>query len=109
MKPDNSKIDTGRHSNHQRPIYLRTIRERRRLTQEGLAEASGVKQNTISRLEKFANSQPSFATVAALARALSVDMIRFRWGPDPSRDGPIDQRRRLPPPVRHETDRKAAS
>jgi transcriptional regulator with XRE-family HTH domain len=65
------------------PLYLRTIRLRRLMTQIELARASGVKQSTISHLERVANVRPAHVTVVALARALRIDADRLRFGPDP--------------------------
>ena len=66
-------------------IYLRTLRERLKLTQEQLERKSGVSQNQISKLESGAAVRPTHATVVALARALNVDPMRLRFGPSPSR------------------------
>jgi transcriptional regulator with XRE-family HTH domain len=63
--------------------YLRTLRTRRRLTQEELERLSGVAQNTISKLESNRNASPTFSTVHALARALRVSPEQLRFGPDP--------------------------
>jgi transcriptional regulator with XRE-family HTH domain len=73
-----------------KPIYLRTARERRRLTQEELAAISHVAQNTISKLETHPQARPAFPTVMALARALGVSPAALRWGPEP----PVPRRRR---------------
>ena len=64
-------------------VYLRTLRESLGLTQEALADKSQVAQNTISKLESNAKAQPVFETVRRLARALRVDPLRLRFGPDP--------------------------
>lgn len=64
-------------------IYLRAERERQKLTQELLEDASGVPQNTISRLERDPNANPSFGTVTKLATALKVDPAALRFGPVP--------------------------
>lgn len=68
-----------------KPIYLRTIREQRGLTQEQLERLAHVAQNTISRLESTSKVRPVFHTVVALARALHVDPLQLRFGPDPRR------------------------
>ena len=68
-----------------KPVYLRTIREQRGLTQEQLEDLTEVAQNTISRLESSAKARPAFATVVALANALHVDPSQLRFGPDPRR------------------------
>ena len=73
-------------------VYLRTARERKELTQEALAKKSLVAQNTISKLEKNPKARPVFETVKRLARALRVDPMRLRFGPDPR----PKQRRRSP-------------
>ena len=67
-----------------KPVHLRTLRLRRRLTQEDLEQASGVAQNTISKLETHRLKRPVFQTVVALARALDVDPMDLRFGPDPA-------------------------
>lgn len=74
-----------------KPIYLRTLREQRGLTQEQLEALAHVAQNTISRLESEPKSRPVFNTVVALARALHVDPQQLRFGPDPRR-GPARQK-----------------
>ena len=66
-----------------KPIYLRTLRLQRGLSQEQLELLTKIPQNTISRLETNPLSRPSFATVDALARALKVDPRQLRFGPDP--------------------------
>jgi transcriptional regulator with XRE-family HTH domain len=66
-----------------RRAYLRTLRVRRDLTQAQLADMSGIAQNTISKLETHI-ATPSFATVVAIARALKVDPLEIRFGPEPS-------------------------
>ena len=67
-----------------KPIYLRTVRQAQALTQEQLERSSGVAQNTISKLETYRSARPVFATVVRLARALDVDPMRLRFGPDPA-------------------------
>jgi transcriptional regulator with XRE-family HTH domain len=52
---------------------LRKIRRDRDLTQEQLAERSGVDQTTISNLETGRVTDPSWSTVMRLADALDVD------------------------------------
>jgi transcriptional regulator with XRE-family HTH domain len=79
-------------------MYLRTVRERRGWTQMQLAKASGIAQNSISKLERYAHKRPVYATVIALAQALSVSPENLRFGPDPRRrQRPIDGRRRSVP------------
>ena len=65
-------------------VYLRTVRARRQLTQVQLERLSGLAQNTISKLETRRGARPVFATVVALARALDVDPMALRFGPDPA-------------------------
>jgi transcriptional regulator with XRE-family HTH domain len=52
---------------------LRALRRERRLTQQQLAELSGVDQTTISSLELGAAKSPSWETVGSLAQALGVE------------------------------------
>lgn len=68
-----------------KPVYLRTLRERRKLTQEELSRASRVAQNTISKLEVNRRANPWHATVVALAVALGVAPEQLRFGPEPTR------------------------
>ena len=76
-------------------MYLRTLRERRGWTQMQLAKASGIAQNSISKLERYAHKRPVYATVIALAHALEIGPESLRFGPDPRRrQRPIDGRRR---------------
>jgi transcriptional regulator with XRE-family HTH domain len=51
-------------------MTLRQAREKRKLTQDQLAEQSGVAQSVISRLEAGEIQSPSWETVALLCRAL---------------------------------------
>lgn len=53
-------------------IRLRAVRERALMTQDELAERSGIAQTTISALE-LGKQQPRIKTVRALAEALGVD------------------------------------
>jgi transcriptional regulator with XRE-family HTH domain len=64
-------------------IHLRTLRERRRLTQAQLKSRSGVAQNTISKLESIPGIRPAYQTLLALSDALQVDPRRLRFGPTP--------------------------
>ena len=68
-----------------KPIYLRTIRERKKLTQAQLGERAGVLQKTISKLETDSDTKPAFDTVAKLADALGIDPRALKFGPDPAR------------------------
>lgn len=65
--------------------YLKTLRLRRQLTQLELKALtrSQVAQNTISKLESDPHARPTFATVAALAKALHVRPEQLAFGPDP--------------------------
>jgi transcriptional regulator with XRE-family HTH domain len=71
-----------------KPIYLRTRREQLKLTQEDLERITGVKQNTISKLETQPRQRPLFSTVQRLANALGVHAERLQFGPDPNRPLP---------------------
>ncbi|HZR25493.1 MAG TPA: helix-turn-helix transcriptional regulator [Vicinamibacterales bacterium] len=61
---------------------LRSARQEKKLTQEELAEKSGLPQTTISDIERGAIKKPSWDAVARLCRAL---------GMDPSDVFPIDE------------------
>lgn len=61
-------------------IYLKTAREKARLTQEALESKSGVPQAVISRLERNANAKPAFDTVIKLADALQRDPRSLKFG-----------------------------
>lgn len=58
---------------------LREARKRRRLTQERLAELSGVDQTTISRLETEDEPNPTEHTRNALAKALGISASSLRF------------------------------
>lgn len=75
-----------------RTYYLRTLRIRRRLSQEDLERTAEVAQNTISKLESNPNVRPTFNTVLALARALGVAPEQLRFGPDPNQPRPPRQK-----------------
>ena len=51
-------------------VILQKMRERRKLTQEELSAASGIKQQTISAIESGKNKYPRVDTLYALAKAL---------------------------------------
>ena len=51
-------------------VILQKMRERRKLTQEELSRASGIKQQTISAIESGKNKCPRVDTLYALAKAL---------------------------------------
>jgi len=53
-------------------MNLRTARRLKDITQAQLAEQSGVDQRTISDIERGANKNPSWETVARIAKALGV-------------------------------------
>ena len=55
-----------------RRMNFRALREDAQLTQQQLAERSGVQQTTISQLELGKVRDPQYSTVAALAEALNV-------------------------------------
>lgn len=52
---------------------LREIRRAKDITQETLADVAAVEQTTISDLERGKNKNPSWRTVALIARALKAD------------------------------------
>jgi len=59
---------------------LREARQRRGMSQEQLAAASGVKQTNISAIERGAIRDPNWSTVAKLAAALGLDPRALRFG-----------------------------
>jgi transcriptional regulator with XRE-family HTH domain len=64
---------------------LREKRQLKRLTQEQLADRSGVDQTNISAIETGKNRNPSWETVARLSIALSADPFElFPLGDDAS-------------------------
>jgi transcriptional regulator with XRE-family HTH domain len=58
---------------------LREARERAKLTQDALAQQSGVPQSTISSIESDANPNPTHKTIHALAKALGIAPYRLRF------------------------------
>jgi len=56
---------------------LKNLREKRLITQEELAAASGLAVATVSRLER-GKARPSLKTVRRLAKALDVDPLHLR-------------------------------
>lgn len=95
---------------------LRRLRERSRLTQEQLAEKSGLSTNAVSALERGERRHPYPSTVRALATALGLseeelrrlrDLVPRRdLGPEPDPrpvDAPVP--RQLPAASRHFTGR----
>lgn len=61
-------------------MNLRTARKRAKLSQADLAEASGVKQPIISRIETGVTASPEWETVRKLAAALDVDPRVLKFG-----------------------------
>lgn len=53
-------------------MNLKTARLRAELTQEQLAERTGIDQSTISAIERGAIKSPAYDTVVRLARALDI-------------------------------------
>lgn len=51
-------------------VVLQKMREKRKMTQEELSKASGVKQQTISAIESKKNKAPRADTLYFLAKAL---------------------------------------
>lgn len=51
-------------------VILQKMRDRRKMTQEELSQASGIKQQTISAIESGKNKYPRVDTLYALAKAL---------------------------------------
>ena len=67
---------------------LRLLRERKKISQKALAEASGLSRNTLSLLERGYTS-PTLATLQKIADALNVSMSEFFQDssqPDPTND-----------------------
>ena len=58
---------------------LRDVRLRAKLTQEELADRSGVDQTTISRLETDADPNPTRRTIERLAKALGIAPSKLRF------------------------------
>jgi transcriptional regulator with XRE-family HTH domain len=57
--------------------YLRAMRLERGLTQTHLAAMTGVRPQAISRLERGETRLPRLTTLAAITRALEVDLDRL--------------------------------
>lgn len=51
-------------------VILQKMRDKRKMTQEELSRASGVKQQTISAIERGKNKAPRSDTLFSLAKAL---------------------------------------
>lgn len=64
-----------------RTVFLKDARRRRGLTQTQLAERTGIRQATISKLERNPHANPGFKTVTILARELAVAPESLRFGP----------------------------
>ena len=62
---------------------LKALRQKSGLTQEGLAQAAGLRREAVARLE-LGTREPLLATAKALAKALGVDCTAF----DDVQDGP---------------------
>lgn len=58
-------------------LKIRVLREKRKMTQEELAEASGVSRATISGLENNEETVTTTATLKKLAAALHVKVSDF--------------------------------
>lgn len=70
---------------------LKKLREASKLTQEQLAECSGLDVGTVRQLEQGTRTNPQWQTVCALARGLEKDIVNFvgtdGWQPpDPEAD-----------------------
>jgi transcriptional regulator with XRE-family HTH domain len=65
---------------------LRQLRADAKLTQEELAERSGVHRQTIARLE-LGTRKPTWETVLILADTLGVSIEAFRPEPAPAKKG----------------------
>lgn len=90
-------------------LNLRSLRERRGLTQEQLADRLGKRQSTISNMEAGISGLPKSITLRDLARVLSCSMEDFFVGV-PVDLQPIKRRRPTPQEVRHtEAERAAAT
>lgn len=75
-------------------ILLRDARLRKGLTQELLADASGVDQTTISRLETDDEPNPTERTKERLAKALGIRPVQLRFSaPEPESIGTHDSDR----------------
>lgn len=63
-------------------LQIRTLREKRQLSQDDLAERTGMKQATISRIENSEYGRWTISTLKRLARALDLPLsVRFQsWG-----------------------------
>lgn len=72
-------------------VTLRQARDEAGLTRKRLSELSGVSGHTIAKIEQAAVTDPGFAVVAAIARALELpldDLVRRASGA-PAGDGRV--------------------
>lgn len=53
-------------------MNLRQLREQAGMTQDQLADATGLHQTTVSQLETGRNKNPEYRTVSAIAKALNT-------------------------------------
>lgn len=64
---------------------VREARQRKKLTQDELAAASGLDQTTISDLEVGRNTNPRLDTIQRLAKALGIRPVQLRFSaPEPA-------------------------
>ena len=61
-------------------MKIKLLRVERMLSQEALAERSGVGRDTISRIENGHTQNVQYRTVARLAKALEVDPVELLEG-----------------------------
>ena len=64
---------------------VRDIRESKAMTQQQLAVAAGLSLSLVSAIEQGTRGDPKMSTVAALARALGVDVAELFRGPTPAK------------------------
>jgi len=87
---------------------LKRLREQAKLTQEQLAEKSGLDVGTIRQLEQGTRTNPLWQTVCALARGLEKDVLVFvgtdGWQP-PDPDGDWKRRQKQPSQAKPPGDR----
>jgi DNA-binding XRE family transcriptional regulator len=87
---------------------LKKLREHAELTQEQLAEKSGLDVGTVRQLEQGTRTNPSWQTVCALARGLEKDVVVFvgtdGWQP-PHPDGDWMRRQKQPSRTEPQADR----
>ena len=53
---------------------IKILRKQRSLTQEGLAVQAGVSYTTLTKIENEAIKNPSFESIAAIAKGLSISL-----------------------------------